>query len=557
MADLAHVTKSLGDIVLTAGEGDEPVQLSAVLDSFSAALLTSRDPVMREAFLEAVLDVLKPVGDAADKGRLAVLHDASLTTIPPFLPLIPEQPLAREFLNLLAQHGDAREVVLALNLALAEITELADPYAVSDGESDDDDEINWASAQPQLEAMLDMYAAAVPRLTVKRSTPTLLAMQDVLVPLIKAVPGSAPPSIAVDLSRSILLRSSTLVDAAWKWQAGTEDKGGEQNAVLTDILHHAVMVFGPNVCAELTPRQFLVANPRFALHEEEGWEGGQAALDAAASSCAALGIDRAGLVERIRSSSAVRPQSSIASLLLLASNPGTAFPASTLEDAMPVINICLNGSAVDAGTALLWALVRAGVVVEYDQVTFLLEHIMPLIQLHQSPNTRLALSKLLGALIAAVKSPLHQIKLYEQILEPINPFDNIRVLALSLLRESLATTPSLLCPALTQTLTPLLYRLPQVDSPLELSLPKVLETFWPVWLAESANLVWFILKVDGENKSGFGDLTRLTGLRNLWLAPVAAKAKSWAAEAEGDAEMVLGRLVDACAAAEAAIVKTA
>lgn len=44
---------------------------------------------------------------------------------------------------------------------------------------------------------------------------------------------------------------------------------------------------------------------------------------------------------------------------------------------MPVISICLNGSAVDAGTAVTWSLVEAEqkgyCVVEYDQVTFLLE----------------------------------------------------------------------------------------------------------------------------------------------------------------------------------------
>ncbi|GMK59479.1 hypothetical protein CspeluHIS016_0800850 [Cutaneotrichosporon spelunceum] len=549
MADLAQVTKSLGDMVLSA----EPVQLSAVLESFSSALLGSRDPVMREAFLEAVLDVLKPRGDTSDKGRLVVLHDAALTTLPSFLPILPDEH-AREFLDLLAAHGDAREVVLGLNLAVNEITELADPYAISDGEEDEEDEINWASAFPQLEAILDMYAAAVPRLQTKRSTPTLLSMQDVLIPLFKAVPTSAPPEIAVDLSRSILTRTAKLVEAAWEWQATTEDKGGEQNAVLTDILNHATMVFGPNVSAELTPRQFLAAFPRYAgLHEEDGWEGGQAALDSAAAACAMLGIDSAGLTERIRSSSAVRPQSSIASLILLASAPLSEFPASTLEDAMPVLSICLNGSAADAGTALVWALVRADVTVQYDQVTFLLEHIMPLIQLHQNANTRLALHKLLGALIGAVKSPRDEIKLFEQLLEPTNPFENVRVLAISLLRDALSNS-ALLTPFLTDTITPILYRLPPVDSPLGLTLPKLLESFWPAWLTESANLVWFFLERDVENTSGFADQARLTSLRNLWLSAVAAKAKKWAEEARGgQGERILDGLVDGCARATAAI----
>lgn len=104
------------------------------------------------------------------------------------------------------------------------------------------------------------------------------------------------------------------------------------------------------------------------------------------TACETLGIDQAGFVERIRSSSSVRPQSSIASLILLAASlpplqqqAEKAFspPSTTLEDAMPVLSICLNGSAVDAGTALAWSLVEkaktGACAVEFDQVTFLLE----------------------------------------------------------------------------------------------------------------------------------------------------------------------------------------
>lgn len=111
MTDLSQVTKSLGDIVLSASENDdqgkldvpvipansaELVQPAAVLETFSSALLESRDPVMREAFLEACLDVLKPQGDSSDKGRVGLQLSGALTVArgPPRLrldvhPLLP------------------------------------------------------------------------------------------------------------------------------------------------------------------------------------------------------------------------------------------------------------------------------------------------------------------------------------------------------------------------------------------------------------------------------------------------------------------------------------
>lgn len=47
------------------------VQPSVVLESFTQSLLKYRDPVMREAFLESTLEVLKPCGDERDAGRVS------------------------------------------------------------------------------------------------------------------------------------------------------------------------------------------------------------------------------------------------------------------------------------------------------------------------------------------------------------------------------------------------------------------------------------------------------------------------------------------------------
>lgn len=88
--------------------------------------------------------------------------------------------------------------------------------------------------------------------------------------------------MAVTMSRSLVLSVAHLVDAAAAWSKTTTDVNGEQNAILTELIQTTVMIFGPNVFADLTQRWFLAVFPRYAgLHEERDWECGQASLDAA------------------------------------------------------------------------------------------------------------------------------------------------------------------------------------------------------------------------------------------------------------------------------------
>lgn len=124
--------------------------------------------------------------------------------------------------------------------------------------------------------------AAIPNLKIQKSTPTLFSLQDVLLPLLRSIPASAPPEMAITMSRALILHISRLVDVASAWSKTTIDANGEQNAILTELIQTAVMIFGPNVFADLTQRWFLAVFPRYAgLHEERDWQPGQAALDAA------------------------------------------------------------------------------------------------------------------------------------------------------------------------------------------------------------------------------------------------------------------------------------
>lgn len=49
----------------------DPVKLSAVLEGFTQAALKSPDPLVREAYIESVVEVLKPRGDELDSGRVS------------------------------------------------------------------------------------------------------------------------------------------------------------------------------------------------------------------------------------------------------------------------------------------------------------------------------------------------------------------------------------------------------------------------------------------------------------------------------------------------------
>lgn len=64
-------------MVRTDVPDQDPVRLSAVLEGFTEAALKSPDPLVREACIESVVDVLKPRGDELDSGRVSNRVDLS------------------------------------------------------------------------------------------------------------------------------------------------------------------------------------------------------------------------------------------------------------------------------------------------------------------------------------------------------------------------------------------------------------------------------------------------------------------------------------------------
>lgn len=191
---------------------------------------------------------------------------------------------------------------------------------------------------------------------------------------------------------------------------------------------------------------------------------------------------------------------------------------------------------------------------------------MPHAQTHSSPATRLALMKLLGGIIVATPGVDNQIELWKQLLEPINPFDAVRVQAVNLLREQLASPPQpppLYVPNLKRQLGPILFDLPPgTENPLKLPFAEFLSTMYPAWFTECCNLLYFIVGRDTANSSGFLDKDYLRRVKADFLDPLSRRAAEYKAEVtpelqqqEPEVELVVDRLAAAAARATEGIDK--
>ena len=138
----------------------------------------------------------------------------------------------------------------------------------------------------------------------------------------------------------------------------------------------------------------------------------------------------------------------------------------------------------------------------------------------------------------------------KQLLEPINPFESIRLATFPILRQNLISDRSLLTSSTFDTLSPIIFALPRDEQVLEMSLEEVVSTMYPSWFTECANLLWFLYDLDTENKTGFRDPATLSKIKAEWLDPIVKRVGEWSRDAEsgeGDARVgfVIQRLVDA------------
>ncbi|WWD04259.1 hypothetical protein V865_002327 [Kwoniella europaea PYCC6329] len=518
MEDIWSLSKSLHEI-LSAPEGGE--SLASTVEGY----LTASESSKTIAVCEILLELLNEGDEASQTDRKQViLSDTSLTYLPLLLPLSTSITSAKELVCLIAEYSKAREVVLGLTEGIQSIVDRAEGYQVSDDEGDFDDEeiaVDWPGLIGEYELIIKCLNIAIPRLPNSRSTPTLLSLSESISSSLPILSHQATTKSA----RVLLKELCGLVNIIWVWVQNTSDKGGgEQRAILSYMLFESITLLGHKVNAKLTERWFLNNFPKFqnlptSDESLEGWEAGQEVLDLAWSTGQTLDFTPSDLVHKIIDPSHLTVHSSLASLNLLSSQLATQdittlllslVSPTLLDDSMPILCVALSGSSVDAGVSYTWAVVhhlsdKKEGTVEYDNASMLLELLVPLTAQHPSSLMRLALFKLIGGIITLQSAVVNKIELFKQLLEPANPFDNIRIQSLSLLRESISSK-EILSPILVEILFPILFVSPSEQdpeaNPFTYSPSDLLNSPYIQWWTECLTLLWFILDFDKEDITG-------------------------------------------------------
>ncbi|OCF77907.1 hypothetical protein I204_01910 [Kwoniella mangroviensis CBS 8886] len=540
MEDLSSLSRSLHEI-LKAPQGGE--SLASTVEGYLTTAETSTKTAVCDILLELLAEGDEP--SQTDKKQV-ILSDTSLTYLPLLLPLSTSIISSKELVCLIAEYSKAREVVLGLTEGIQSIVDRAEGYQVSDDEGDFEDEeiaVDWPGLIEEYELIIRCLNVAIPRLPNSRSTPTLLSLSEsvsISLPILSHQ--------ATTISARILLKELCgLVNTIWVWVQNTSDKGGEQRAILFTMLFESITLLGYKVDAKLTERWFLNTFPKFknmptSQESLEGWEAGQEVLDLAWSTGQTLDFTPSDIVHKIIDPSHLTVHSSLASLNLISSQlatqdimtliPSLVSPM-LLDDSMPILCAALSGSSVDAGVAYTWAIVnyysdsKEGTV-EYDNASMLLELLVPLTAQHPSSLMRLALFKLIGGIISLQTSAVNKIELFKQLLEPANPFDNIRIQSLSLLRETISSK-EVLSSVLVEILFPILFVSPSQqdleDNPFTYSPSDLLNSPYIPWWTECLTLLWFILDFDKEDVTGARKRSEGDDGMRAWIGGIEKKLK--------------------------------
>ncbi|WRT69580.1 uncharacterized protein IL334_006569 [Kwoniella shivajii] len=546
MEDLSSISSSLQDI-LSSPEGGE--SLASTIQTY----LSSSSLATQKAVVEVFIELLDEGDDLTRTARReTILSDTSLTYLPLLLPL----PFAKEAVLLVAEYAKPREVVLGLIEGIQSILDRSEGYQVSDndGEEDGDEgynvDIDWVELIGEYILIIRCLITAIPRLTNNKSTPTLLSINEAI--------SSSLPIIAqetVSSSSKVLLKVlCELVDTTWKWTQETSDKGGEQRAILSNLLFQSITLLGHKANAMMVERWFLKTFPKFKMtrsyHEVAGtgaeeWTDGQEVFNKALESASLLHLTASDLLQNIVNPSHLTAYAALASLNLLSSRLVTESPTSLIptavsstliDDSMPILFAALSGSSIDAGLTYTWTLVHYALqneqktgekIMEYDNASMLIELLVPLTAQHPSSLTRLALFKLIGGIVSIQQSVTNKIDLFKQLLEPANPFDNIRIQTLSLLRE-LISNKQVLSPVLVDVIFPILF-IPsnsqtQNDDPFSLPPSELLKSPYITWWTECLNLFWLLVDLDHDDVTSVVAYAQGNEGLNRWIDAIGQKS---------------------------------
>ncbi|KAJ9115245.1 hypothetical protein QFC20_001112 [Naganishia adeliensis] len=498
----------------------------------------------------------------------------------------------------LLKHGSPKELSLSLEnqlgVATDEITQCfyldEDEGGTESHEEDAVKNVNEGeTAQKSLKdvhnrllLVLETHSQVLNRLRYKKGTAGIIMAQNfterldlLLAELLQAL--QAGESLSVKETRRLLSALAEWCRSVFLWAEGLQASTEELDSLrikLVDLLLQYFVLFHPRMNLLLLERGYRAMfpdamlsrkNARSAPSAEEGKDL-VACEDAIISSLSILGLSSEGHAEwmlgtRRNNSDGRYIYYPIAALILttwelveslstdreaMANHPVTTAVKGGIDMltvSLPILGSALNGLAKDAGHMWIWWIVHQmqsqGQVADRDEVSMLLELIMPNLPEDPSDVARFALHRLFAALLSLVKDPEDRITLYEQLVSSENPFETVRLSSLALLREDISAAlrseggDSIIHDgSFWDILAPIILALPETDPPFgDLSLEKALQDSTVPWIMECVKILLLLLSPGSSVEKRCKAYVRETELISTWISPLRSALDRWQMEA--------------------------
>ncbi|KAL1744338.1 hypothetical protein HDZ31DRAFT_38867 [Schizophyllum fasciatum] len=415
----------------------------------------------------------------------------------------------------MSECSPAREVVIVLQEALEHLS-FRFEY---DAEDDEHRELCASLIQ-----IMDLYAAVIPRLKLRRKTPTETI--DPLLLQITRVVSLASANSGRDDGRKIILATVELANSSLRWAQSLDiDPAAISSAkqsvarALEDVLSSC----SASIQSALSQRTFNALFPRLARMSgplPPGWEDGAAVVDSALASFRAS--------EGLPSLS--RP--SIGALVLSSHSKDTPSPTA-LSSAMPALITSLQTNvALDESLALLLRILTLPNLTLGPDQLFPLSTLLPTVaSLHPDPSTRHISFRILSLLLRAAPSHLRLDILRELTTDESLP--QMMVAAISLVKEAFLDgldtgSPSVFgSKAALQELGAAVLQTHPPDALANTDKAKFLDSVEPRRLTEVLSLLYVLLRRDAENRTGIRDRDTIRAMETNILAPLRARLADW------------------------------
>ncbi|KAJ7151235.1 hypothetical protein C8R46DRAFT_914450 [Mycena filopes] len=427
------------------------------------------------------------------------------------------QPAAQNLIALIGGCGSAKEAVIAVQ----EILERVDAALNLEDEEEEEADAGHASAIDQLVTLISLYNSAIPRLKLRKKTPS-----ETIRPLLPQIQ-SAMQLAGSRLSRSqgceIITGVSQLSRTVVSWATDLNQQDVVVcREILQELLDTALSVCSQCIQSSLAQRSFetLYSRLTFRSTVAAGWEDGEKAIDEA--------LVRYSL-----------PASSTPYLILSAhckTVPADVCRFLTFMLPIFVASIQTN-DALDETLSLLLQLLHTSHFPPTQQlspdISGPLCALLPtLASAHPDGDTRHQAFRILSRVLTLTPPELRL-----QILKELTTdaeFPQMRVAAVGLVKEALLEalsreTPNIFAsPIFLQAFGPIILRSDPVDLfHSDLSLSDIDDSAEPSRLVECLSLYYILLLRDDLNRTGIRDGDRISNVEKTLLAPLRSTLSRW------------------------------